>query len=150
MSRLLVHLSKSITISQCEVWGNKSTAMALLGTNGSELGIDFVRCLARPALLMVRHPRFPLFFSCFSDDGVHSSIALATRLSGLQEMYLVKTNKRKISFRAVTQQDMLFLFANTLERMLPSSFRNRTTYCQYCKLNCNWPALMQKMSNFLY
>uniref|UniRef100_A0A0A9G349 Uncharacterized protein n=1 Tax=Arundo donax TaxID=35708 RepID=A0A0A9G349_ARUDO len=54
---------------------------------GSELGIDFVRCLARPALLMVRHPRLPLFFSCFSDVGVQSSIALATRLSGLQEMY---------------------------------------------------------------
>jgi hypothetical protein len=29
-----------------------------------------------------------LFFSCFSDVGVQSSIALATRLSGLQETYL--------------------------------------------------------------
>jgi hypothetical protein len=83
-----------MTISQCEVWGNKSTAMALLGTKGSELGIDFVLCLARPALLMFRHARWPLFFSLFSDVGVQSSIALATRVSGLQEMYLVEWKRR--------------------------------------------------------
>jgi hypothetical protein len=95
-SMTILHLSKSITISQCGVWGNRSTAIALLGIKGSELGIDFVLCRARPALLIDRHPRLPLFFSCFSDVGVQSSIALATRLSGLQEMYLWY-KKRKTS-----------------------------------------------------
>jgi hypothetical protein len=44
------------------------------------LGIDLVRCLARPALIMDRHPQLPLFCSCFLAVGVQSSIALATRL----------------------------------------------------------------------
>lgn len=59
--------------------------------------MDFVRCLARPAALIDRHPRLPLFFSCFSDVGVHSSIALATRLSGLQEMYLQQKKRSEFN-----------------------------------------------------
>lgn len=63
--------------------------MALMGLKGSELGIDFARFRARPAALIFLHPLllFLLFpFSVLSTDGVQSSIAFATRLSGLQEM----------------------------------------------------------------
>jgi hypothetical protein len=82
-----VYLSRSITISQCGVCGKRSTAMALTGWNGSETGIDLALCRARPALLILLHPRLFLFpFSIFSGDGVQSSIAFATKLSGLQEM----------------------------------------------------------------
>jgi hypothetical protein len=114
-----LHLSKSITISQCEVWGNRSTAIALLGMKGSELGMDFVRCLARPAALIDRHPRLPLFFSCFSDVGVHSSIALATRLSGLQEMYLRLEKWKPVDFRPsrIFNQDGTMLHTYTRRRM---------------------------------
>jgi hypothetical protein len=52
--------------------------------------MDLVRCLARPALLILRHPLFPLFFPGLSVVGVQSSIALATKESGLQEIYLYK------------------------------------------------------------
>lgn len=63
--------------------------MALMGLNGSELGIDLALRRARPAALIFLHPQFLLFpLSVFSSDGVQSSIAFATRLSGLQEMYL--------------------------------------------------------------
>ena len=61
--------------------------MAFTGRKGSEMGIDFALCRARPAALMFLHPLLFLFpFSIFSADGVQSSIAFATKLSGLQEM----------------------------------------------------------------
>lgn len=62
--------------------------MALMGLNGSESGIDLALCRARPAALIFLHPRLFLLlpFSDLSGDGVHSSIAFATRVSGLQEM----------------------------------------------------------------
>lgn len=63
--------------------------MAFTGWKGSELGIDFTLCRARPALLMFLQARLSFFpFSLFSGLGVQSSIAFATKLSGLQEMYL--------------------------------------------------------------
>lgn len=68
------------------VCGNRSTAIALTGRKGSEAGIDLALCRARPALLMFLHALLFLFFSIFSGDGVQSSIAFATKLSGLQEM----------------------------------------------------------------
>lgn len=61
--------------------------MPFTGWKGSELGIDLARCRASPALLMFLHPRLFLFaFSVLSADGVQSSMAFATKLSGLQEM----------------------------------------------------------------
>lgn len=103
-----------MTISQCEVWGNRSTAMALFGTKGSELGIDFVLCLARLALLMFRHPRWPLFFSLFSDVGVQSSIALAISVSGLQEIYLVKW-KQRVNVETVRKKHVNVIYLNFLK-----------------------------------
>jgi len=120
----ILHLSKSITISQCGVWGNRSTAIALLG-------IDFVLCRARPALLIDRHPRLPLFFSCFSDVGVQSSIALATRLSGLQEMYLwYKKRKTSSEFHNCNRliHDTVVCLFKLYTRICPwSSERNHPT-----------------------
>lgn len=81
---------KSMTISQWMVWGKRSTAIDLTGWKCWELGMDLVLCLARPALLILRHPLFPLFFSGLSVVGVQSSIAFATKESGLQEIYLYK------------------------------------------------------------
>lgn len=89
LASLLVHtyLSRSITSSQCTVCGKRSTAMAFTGWKGSEGGIDLALCRARPVLLIFLHPRLFLFpFSILSGDGVQSSIAFATKLSGLQEM----------------------------------------------------------------
>lgn len=83
---MLFYLSSSITISQCGVWGNRSTAMALTGLKGSDEGIDLVLCRAKPAALMLLHPLFPFAFSDLSEVGVQSSMAFATRLSGLQEI----------------------------------------------------------------
>lgn len=61
--------------------------MALTGWKGSELGIDLALCRAKPALLIFLQPLLFLFpFSLLSTDGVHSSIAFATKLSGLHEM----------------------------------------------------------------
>ena len=126
-----LHLSKSITISQCSVCGNRSTAIALLGIKGSELGIDFVLCRARPALLIDRQPRLPLFFSCFSDVGVQSSIALATRLSGLQEMYLwYKKRKTSSEFHNCNRliHDTVVCLFKLYTRICPwSSERNHPT-----------------------
>ena len=80
------YLSRSITISQCGVCGKRSTAMAFTGRKGSEMGIDLVLCRAKPALLIFLHALFLFPFSNFSGEGVQSSIALATKVSGLQEM----------------------------------------------------------------
>lgn len=83
----MVYLSRSITNSQCGVCGKRSTAIAFTGWKASEMGIDLALCLARPALLMFLHPLLSLLpFSIFAGDGVQSSIAFATRLSGLQDM----------------------------------------------------------------
>ena len=61
--------------------------MALTGLKASEMGIDLALCRARPALLMFLHPLLSLFpFSTFVGDGVQSSIAFATKVSGLQDM----------------------------------------------------------------
>lgn len=80
------YLSKSITISQCEVCGKRSTAMAFTGWKGFDMGMDLALCLAKPALLMFLHPLLSLFFSILSGDGVQSSIAFATKVSGLHDM----------------------------------------------------------------
>ena len=92
------YLSKSISISQCGVCGKRSTAMAFTGRKGSETGIDLAQCRAKPALLMFLQPRLSFFpFLTFSTDGVKSSMAFATKLSGLQEIYL--RNRKRIEFR---------------------------------------------------
>lgn len=83
----MTYLSRSITNSQCGVCGKRSTAIAFTGWNASEMGIDLALCRAKPALLMFLHPLLSLFpFSIFTGDGVQSSIAFATKVSGLQDM----------------------------------------------------------------
>lgn len=96
-----VHLSKSITISQWIVCGNKSTAIALTGLKGSDGGIFLTLWRAWPTLLipfqlvLPLHPPFPFsaFRSAFS--GVHNSTALASKLWGLQDMYLQRPHPTK-------------------------------------------------------
>lgn len=69
--------------------------MAFTGWKGSEIGIDLALCRAKPALLMFLQPRLSFFpFSTFSEDGVQSSMAFATKLSGLQEIYL--RNRKRV------------------------------------------------------
>jgi hypothetical protein len=84
--RRSTYLSRSITISQCGVCGKRSTATDFTGRKGSEMGIDLTLCRAKPALLIFLHALFLFPFSTFSGEGVQSSIALATKVSGLQEM----------------------------------------------------------------
>lgn len=63
--------------------------MALTGLKGSELGMDLALCRAKPALLMFLHPLLLFLPFCgISEVGVQSSMALATMLSGLHEIYL--------------------------------------------------------------
>lgn len=76
--------------------------MAFTGRKGSETGIDLARCLAKPALLMFLQPRLSFFpFSTLSGDGVQSSMAFATKLSGLQEMYL--QDRKRVEFRLMRE-----------------------------------------------
>nr|AFK40927.1 unknown [Medicago truncatula] len=61
--------------------------MAFTGLKASEMGIDFALCRARPALLILLHPLLSLFpLSISVGDGVQSSIAFATKLSGLHDI----------------------------------------------------------------
>lgn len=81
------YLSRSITSSQCGVCGKRSTAIAFTGWKASEMGMDLARCRARPAMLLFLHPLLSFFtFSLVAGEGVQSSIAFATKVSGLQDM----------------------------------------------------------------
>ena len=86
------YLSKSTTISQCLVWGKRSTAVDFTGWNGSDAGRFLTLLRACPKFVVPLKPPLAFTFSGGpSFKGMHNSTAFASKLSGLQDMYLQRS-----------------------------------------------------------